>query len=165
MKKPLMLSQRLFYCSISSVYFVYRCSIVYLVRTSNTCLISYFIMKRKPRKAIVVVIFLGLITAGIMLTPFGCSVIGGRWGSTCVSPLCDYFGDCGQWIGPMINCDTLPLQTSKARVYFLFGQPWRVSGNTEYWAFGKVPVFPKITYSDARVSHVACLKTSELSVE
>jgi len=89
--------------------------------------------------AIVSVALCGVVAA-VLFTPLGCGIAGGHWGShwgRCVTPLCYYFGDCGNWLNPPAPCDGIKVGTSVARVYFLLGNPASIDGSTASWRFGK----------------------------
>jgi len=113
-------------------------------------------MSVRSRAAAILILLVSVVSAAAVFSPFGCALVGGRWGKQCLLPPCYYLGGCGHWAGPAVPCEALAVGASRAHVHFLFGDPDVSHGNTEKWEFGKAASYPVVTYSNEHVSSVEC---------
>jgi hypothetical protein len=119
-------------------------------------------MRRNTAALILTTAVTFLVTLGVATryTPFGCALVGGRFGpvpGTCTTPACYYLGGCGQWSRPLAPpCSSIAVGTSAARVHFMLGAPSRDDGTSSYWWYEKSLTGVKVTFHDGRVSSISC---------
>jgi hypothetical protein len=109
---------------------------------------------------------LALIAAAYLLllhTSYSCVFLGGHWasnGSTCITRLCYYTGDCGNWVQvPDYKrpCESLQKGESVPDLYFDLGQPVARTGDHIFWITGKPdPLYTEAIVANERLVGLSC---------
>lgn len=117
-------------------------------------------------KALFFLIALMLLAASaVYLTPFGCGLVSGKWGSSeglsglCTTQLCYRFGNCGHWANPHDRCAAIKEGDSVSKVVFELGQPDTETTERLSWNAGKGGTETiEALISDARLTRIECDK-------
>lgn len=90
--------------------------------------------------AILGLMVVGLLYLGIPGGESACQMVDGKWGSAkhiCVTRLCYFVGDCGDWAHPLSRCSYLKPGASIAEVYFQLGNGQKIADDRYAWSRGK----------------------------
>jgi hypothetical protein len=120
-------------------------------------------MRQKALFFLVALMFLA--ASAVYLTPVGCGLVSGKWGSSeglsglCTTQLCYRFGNCGHWANPHDRCAALKEGDSVSKVVFELGQPDTETAERLSWNAGKGGTETiKALISDARLTRIECDK-------
>ena len=92
--------------------------------------------------AVVAVLIIEEATKGWVLGqgPAACQAIGGKPAiaiGRCVTPVCYWQGDCGQWASPTQWLDRIKPGDPISKVVFWLGDPLKRDGESFFWSCGK----------------------------
>jgi hypothetical protein len=119
----------------------------------------------KPRILIVVGLLILLACGAAYATPFGCRIVGGRWGQAeglaglCTTRLCYYFGNCGHWASPSLRCSAVKRGDPLSKVVFELGEPDVALPGRLSWRAAKAGSGEIVAeFANGRLTSIGCNK-------